>query len=70
MYIIMKDDLYLMNILNMGIRELTSNNTYEEVPTAIYSADIRDAKVFDSNYMAKIVGGIAIKVNAKGSVKK
>ena len=42
MYIIMKDDLYLMNILNMGIRELTSNNTYEEVPNYTHEWDFWD----------------------------
>lgn len=62
MYVIKKDGLYLMNYMYNGIREIVNGEELMDVPTAIYSDNIRDAQLVEHAEIAKIVGGVAIKV--------
>ena len=66
MYIIRKDELYLAGYEYRGIYTVDADGRRIEIPTVVYSADIRDVKVFDNEYMAehmaKIIGGVALKV--------
>jgi len=62
MYIIRKDGLYLAGYQYRGIYTVDADGQRIEVPTVVYSSNISDSKVFDNGRMAKIVGGVALKV--------
>ena len=65
MYIIVKDGLYLMEVRNLGIREVNAQGVFADVQTGIYTADRRDAKVFESGYLAQVLGAVAVRIDAK-----
>lgn len=63
MFVIKKDGLYLVNYQYMGIREMDMDGKYANIPTGVYSSNIRDAMAFKDGQMAIKVGGKAVKVS-------
>jgi len=70
MYIIKKDGLYLMAYQYNGIREFDAKGNYTDIPTGYYSADRRDAQVFDNTALADTLGAKAIKIQEKNNIRR
>ena len=70
MYIIKKDGLYLMAYQYNGIKEYDSKGNYIDVPTGYYSADRRDAQVFNDTALADTLGAKAIRIQDKTNVRR
>ena len=62
MYIIMKDDLYLMCYRDTGIKETDSQGNYRSFLTGVYSPNRQDALTVENKAIADLLGGVAIRI--------
>lgn len=62
MYIIKKDDLYLMGYRDTGIKETDSQGNYRSFLTGVYSPNRQDALTVENKAIADLLGGVAIRI--------
>ena len=65
MYIIKKDDLYLMGYRDTGIKETDSQGKYRSFLTGVYSPNRQDAITVENKALAELLGGVAIRIPDK-----
>lgn len=65
LWTIRRDGLWLVTWQSTGVREFLGDGRLVSIPTCIYSADRRDAKIFDSELRARevaaVIGGDVMK---------
>ena len=75
MYIIKRDDLFLMAYRHTGIREMLTDGKLTEVYTCLWCSNPRDAKAFDEESVAcgvakAIGGGEVMTLNKRRRLKR
>lgn len=68
MFIIEKDGLYLASYRDTGIRETDSHGEFRTFYTGVFTTNKYDAIAFNSEFVADLFGGNAVKVS--GNWKK
>ena len=62
MYIIKKNDLYLMGYRDTSIKETDSQGNFRSFLTGIYRPNKQDAMTVENKAIADLLGGVAIRI--------